>query len=383
MHQVTTDHLAELLTDHEPPCISLYQPTHRYHPDNQQDAIRYRNLLRTMEASLLQKYPTREVKTLVEKFQALAHDTRFWNRRTDGLAILGTTDTFQIFDLQQAVPELLVVANSFHLKPLLRLLQSADRYQILCLDRHEARLYEGNRDALDPIELMDFPSTITEALGNELTEPHETVASYGLGAGKDGKEMHHGHGAKKDEVDIDRDRFFRVIDRAVLEHYSRPSGLPLILAALAEYQAPFREISHNPHLLHDGIVGNPNALGLDQLRAEAWRTVEPFNLQRLAKLIEDHQIARSRNLGSDDLAQVAQATMAGRVATLLVEADREIPGRIDAATGNIELGDIASPEVGDILNDLAESVLQRKGAVVVVPVESMPSATGVAATYRY
>jgi hypothetical protein len=43
--------------------------------------------------------------------------------------------------------------------------------------------------------------------------------------------MHHGHGGKKDEADIDAERFFRAIDRAVLEHHSRPSGLPLMLAA--------------------------------------------------------------------------------------------------------------------------------------------------------
>jgi len=28
-----------LLVTHEPPCISLYQPTHRQHPENQQDPI--------------------------------------------------------------------------------------------------------------------------------------------------------------------------------------------------------------------------------------------------------------------------------------------------------------------------------------------------------
>ena len=46
--------------------------------------------------------------------------------------------------------------------------------------------------------------------------------------------MHHGHGGKKDEADIDAERFFRAIDRAVLEHHSRPSGPPLMLAALSD-----------------------------------------------------------------------------------------------------------------------------------------------------
>jgi len=388
MRQITTDHLTGLLADHAPPCISLYQPTHRNHPENQQDPIRYRNLLAEMENSLRQKYPTREVRTLLEKFQALARDDRFWNHRTDGLAILSSADTFQIFELQRTVPELLVVADSFHTKPLLRVLQSADRYQILALNRHEAKLYEGNRDALDPVELTDVPSTITEALGEELTEQHLTVASYGAGAARTGggggaAPSVHAHGDKKDEVDIDRDRFFRSIDRGILEHHSRPSGLPLMLATLTEYHEPFHTVSHNPFLMADGIKKNPESLSLDQLRAEAWRIVEPVYLQRLAKLVDDFQVARSRQLGSDDLVQVTEAAAAGRVGVLLVDDDRQIPGTIDSATGRIQSGDLSDPEVDDVLDDLAELVLRMKGEVVVVPADRMPSATGAAATYRY
>ena len=383
MRQITTHHLTKLLAEHEPPCISLYQPTHRHHPDNQQDSIRYRNLLKEMETSLRETYPAREVRPLLEQFQALAHDAHFWNHRTEGLAILGASGTFDIFELQRPVKELLVVADSFHLKPLLRILQSADRYHILCLTRHTARLYEGNRDVLDAVELTDVPSTITEALGDELTEPHLTVASYGLGAGEGSQAMHHGHGSRADEVDIDRERFFRVIDRAILEHHSRPSGLPLLLAALPEYHTPFRTISHNPFLMTDGIQTNPDSLSEEQLRREAWQKLEPRYLERLAQLIEAYQVARPRQLASDDVTDVARATVAGRVATLLVEADRTLPGRIDAISGAVEPGGLAHPEVDDMLDDLAEIVLRRQGQVVVVPPERMPSATGLAATYRY
>jgi len=73
MHQFTADHLTALLAVHEPPCISLYMPTHRVHPDNQQDPICYRNLLKEMDTSLRMKCLTREVRPLLEKFQALAH----------------------------------------------------------------------------------------------------------------------------------------------------------------------------------------------------------------------------------------------------------------------------------------------------------------------
>jgi hypothetical protein len=387
MRQLTTGHLAGLLADHEPPCISLYMPTHRNHPENQQDPIRYRNLLTEMENSLRQKYPKREVRTLLEKFQALARDDRFWNHRTDGLAILSSPLTFQMFELQRTIPELLVVADSFHMKPLLRVFQSTDRYHILALNRHEAKLYEGNRYGLDPVELPNVPSTIEEALGEELTEQHLTVASYGAGAARAAgggvTPSIHAHGDKKDEVDSDRDRFFRAIDRAILEHHSRPSGLPLMLATLKEYHDPFHKVSGNPFLMADGIMMNSEALNLDQLRAEAWRIVEPMYLERLAKMVDAYQMARSRDLGSDDVARIAVAATAGRVGTLLIEADRQIPGRIDPATGQINAGDIADPEVDDVLDDLAEHVLRIKGDVVLVPADRMPSATGAAAIYRY
>jgi hypothetical protein len=379
MRQLTANQLIEQLADHEPPCISLYQPTHRAHPENRQDPIRFRNLLAEMEKSLRQKYPTREVRTILEKFQALTRDDPFWNHRTDGLAILSSTDTFQIVELQRAVPELLVVADSFHIKPLLRALQSADRYQILSLNLQEAKLYEGNRYALDPVELPNVPATISEALGDELTEPHLTTASYGGVGGS----MHHGHGQKKDEVDNDRDRFFRVIDRAILEHHSRPSGLPLMLAALTQHHAPFHKVSRNPYLMADGIMTNPEALSLEQLRAEAWRVVEPAYLQRVAKLVDDYEVARARQLGSDDLAQIAEAVSAGRVGTLLIEDDRQIPGKVDRATGQILTGDLSDPEIDDVLDDLAELVLRMKGDVVVVPRERMPCRTGAVAIFRF
>ena len=55
MKTVTIDHLREVRAPQEPPCVSLYQPTHRHHPDNKQDPIRFRNLVDGAEASLRQK----------------------------------------------------------------------------------------------------------------------------------------------------------------------------------------------------------------------------------------------------------------------------------------------------------------------------------------
>jgi hypothetical protein len=382
MRFITNDLLAGLTGEQKTPCLSLYQPTHRHHPANQQDSARFRRLLKQMGQSLATQYPEDQVHAVLEPFEELARDHDFWNHTLDGLAVLGAPSLFHVYGLQRPVPELAVVADSFHTKPLRRFLQSADRFQVLGLSLHAIKLYEGNRDALDEVELAPgVPRTITEALGEELTEPHQTVASYG-GTSR-GSAMRHSHGGKKDETDTDADRFFRAIDRAILKHHSRPSNLPLILAALPEHHSLFRQISHNPFLLSEGIKIHPDALPVDKLRERAWQAVEPQYQARLEKLADEFGAAKSKGTGLDDLARIAEAAVAGRISILLIEADREIAGRLDAATGRIQLDDLGHPELDDLLDDLGEWVLKKGGRVVVVPSEHMPTATGAAAVCRF
>jgi len=77
------DYAAGLLDHGDPPCLSLYQPTHRRHPDNQQDPIRFGNLVKRLEEALLDRLPKEEIRPLLEPFLALAHDREFWNHTLD------------------------------------------------------------------------------------------------------------------------------------------------------------------------------------------------------------------------------------------------------------------------------------------------------------
>jgi hypothetical protein len=235
------------------------------------------------------------------------------------------------------------------------------------------RLFEGDRDVVDEVRLAEgVPRTSVEALGEERTEPHLTVAAYG-GAG--GTAMVHGHGGKSDEVDKDAERFFRMVDEAVLEHHSRPSGRPLILAALPEHQSLFRQISQNPLLLETGISVHPDDLEMDELRERAWRVLEPHYAETLERLADHYGQAKAKGQADDDPARIAEAVIQGRVGTLLLEADR--------TDGSVALGDLEQPHIGDVLDDLAELVQSMGGEVVVAPSERMPSTTGAAAVFRF
>ena len=386
MESVTAEALAALLGARDGPCYSIYLTTHRHDPENHQDPILFRTLSKQVKELLHHQCDPAEVETLMEPLDQLGEDREFWAHTMNGLAILGAPGFFKVFGLQREVPELAVVAPSFHTKPLRRFMQTADHFQILALSRKSIVLYEGNRDGLVALEFAaGVPHTIEEALGEKYNDPEESVSSYS-GTGAATTSMHHGHGGKRDLAEIQDERFFRVVDRTILEHHSRPSGLPLLLVALPEHQGTFHQLSHNPFLLKEGIKINPEALDLDDLRARAWEIVEPRYLAGLDKLAEEYGLANSRHQGVSELEEVALAAAEGKITTLLLEANRHITGILDAKIGHIELANYRHPPVenmDDLLDDLGEQVIAKGGRVVILPKDKMPTQTGAAAILRF
>jgi len=371
------------LSDASPPCISLFQATHRHHPDNLQDPIRFGNLLKSIEASLSATTGSKESGELLEPLRALALDESFWAHTLGGLAVFRAADRFEVFLTQRPLPDLAMVADTFHTKPLRRIQQSLDRYQLLALSRDSVRLFEGDRDVLDEIPVSpEVPTTLTDALGTEVTERIQVKHSPG-GAGRDGVAVRYSTGSARDEDALDSERFFRAVDRALLENHSRPSGLPLILAALPEHHAAFRAVSTNPFLAEEAIAIDPGALSVDELRVRAWQLHAPAHAAALSALVDGFSSAAAHGKGSSNLESVITAAREGRVDVLLVETDRQVPGTLDSDSGRFTPGDIDDPGVDDVLDDVADLVETMGGRVVMLPADRMPSDTGIAGTYRF
>lgn len=135
--------------------------------------------------------------------------------------------------------------------------------------------------------------------------------------------------------------------------------------------------------MSEGIKVHPDAIPLDELRENAWHIFKPKYQSRLTNLVEEYTLAKSKNLAFDDLQEITEAAAAGRIATLLIEADREIGGRIDAVTGKLQLSELSHPDVDDLLDDLGEMVSSKGGQVIVIPSKQMPTKTGAAAICRF
>ncbi len=383
MIDITDDVLQELSRSGQEAtaCVSIYMPTHRRHPENEQDPIRFKNLAKSaLEQVRRSEIFTPEAISLIESELAnLTEDRAFWNHRTDGLAWFYREGMCQTFDLQQAADELVVVADSLHIKPLIRATQSADRYHVLALTRKSADLYAGTKDRIDQVHVSEVPGTIEEALGEELTEPHLSAASYG----GSGQTMFHGHGSKDDEVDKDRDRFFRIIAAAIEKYWSNPSQLPLVLVALDEHHAHFRRVSKDRFLLEEGVQKDPASMKPDELRASVWEVMRQRIDSQVDEFVSRFSSAQADHKGSAVVSDIVREAANGRVELFLLEEDAKLPGTVNWDTGEITETALSNPRVDDVLDDLAEMVIARGGRVRILQAGSLQTASKVGAIYRY
>jgi len=225
----------------------------------------------------------------------------------------------------------------------------------MALSLDKVQLFEGDRTALDAVvPAAGAPQTMAVALGG-----------------------------KKDEIDSDAERYFRAVDRAVLDHHARPSGLPSMLAALPEHNHLFHKVRHNPLMTTGGLMIDPRGLTHDDLRQRTWDEIAPQFEAQQAVWSDNYAVAVAKGLGGEDRSQVAQAAVAGRVATLLIEAERQVARRIDGTTGRIDPADLDTPRMDDVLKDLGARVESMGGEVHVLSVRRMPSPTGVEASFRH
>ncbi len=384
------DRLLELLRDApRGPCVTIHMPTHRRFPEKRQDPVRFRNLVGRAEAVLREHAPQRDPAPLLDPLRALEADAGFWRHGAEGLAVFVDADgSLRTLRLPRALPERVAVGDAFLVRPLLRALDDAGRFQVLCLTRREVRLLEGDRDGLDEVELApEVPATIERTIASTDgtppdpgAQPGPPVASAGGQRGRGGTRtgtIDHRHGAATDAVDPDVEIFFRTVDRTVFEHHSRPTGLPLVVVGVADNLGPFRALSRNPCRLDPGVEADPSALDAERLCALAWPLVRDREEARIAETLDRWGAARTHGLATDTIGQASAAAADGRVETLLVEAPPA------PAEGAAPSGDAFRTADDDAIDALGEQVLRTGGELRVLPPGRLGGAVRAAAILRW
>jgi hypothetical protein len=363
----------DLLAEHQPPCISIYHPVARSIPLATGAQAGFEYLVEKVRQQLDRRYTGRQSGPLIQKLNQYVTNAELWEGDREALAFFVSPDYDNVIQFRRPTKPLAEVADSFHVKPLIRALQLAERYQILCVAPRRVRLFEGDPYTVREIKLSpNVPTSVDDPIARE--SPGTSTMNTGAGQPS----------APPGAIPVDR--FFRLVDQAIAQHHSRAGKLPMIVCADVQHLTEFLTNSKNEHVLKEkeqAIALNPDAAAPQRLMEEATRILRPRVEQELRQLKDTYHAAKARHLGSDELIQVAEAAAIGRVGTLLVDSDKTIPGIVHRHSGLIEPADLSNPRADDILDDLAEMVLRKDGQVFVIPPDQMPTDAGVAAVFRY
>lgn len=380
MKNLTLDQIKGLAQQTASPSISIFLPTHRSGQDAQQDPIRLKNLLRDAEKQLLDGgMGPREAGALLQPAQALLDDANFWNHQHEGLALFMSADDFHYYALPFSVEELLVVAQSYYVKPVLPLFTNNGHYYVLAISQNEIRLFEGTRYGVGQIDLPEgTPESLEAAL--RLDGPQKTLQMHPGGGGG----MFHGQGPGDEEQKVWIEQYLNLVDTSLKEIF-REQNAPLVLAGVDYLLPMYRKVSEYSNIMEEGITGNPDHLRPEELQEQAWRIVETYFQQETKKIVEQYQQLADTDKATDNIEEIVAAAFNGRVDKLILSVENQIWGAFNPKDGKVMRSSNGQSKKYNLalLDFTAMHTLQNGGTVCALSQDEMPTDSPIAAVFRY
>lgn len=377
--------LKQLVNRPESLCVSIYMPTERAGKEVSQNAIRFKNLMKSAEKQLRSfGLSENEIGDFLAPGTKLLASNKFWQYQGDGLAAFICRDSFKYFRLPHRFKELAVVTNRFHIKPLLSVIGLEGRYYILALSQKNVRLFQATRQGVSEVELEEAPKSLEEALQYEF--PEKQLQFHTEAPRRSGMRdaVFYGTGDADPNIKNAILRFFQVVDKSVYALLKEESA-PLVLASVDYLVAIYKRASRCTTITEQAIKGNPDELSAEDLNKRAWSIIQPY-----VRRAEDEAAAKYKSLVGTEgkqvtnkLREIVRAAYHGRLESLFVSVGVQRWGIYDPETNEVRIHDKETPGDQDLLDLAAVHCLLSKGTVFAVEPKRMPDESPAAAILRY
>jgi hypothetical protein len=375
--------LHQLLEVSATPCVSLFTPTFRAGKETQQNPVRVRNGLDEAQSRLTAAGLRRaDASELLKPGRDLLADASFWHEQQgDGLALFLAPGVSRRFRVPISLPDMVVVSERFHVRPLLPAVWPDQSFFVLALSQRDVRLLRCSRFAVRRVDLNGTPTSIDE-IKRLIDAERPRQARVAPSRGSSGGPVH-GHAEGREWDDLRVAEYVRQVAHGVGKTLNAEVGAQLIVAATDREQTLYREASGYPPLLEQGIVGNPDRLSDEELRATGWTIVKPLARARMDEHAGRYVQAAGRGTAPKGVEEVLLAALEGRVEALFASADDVRWGRFDPQTGRAELHDTSQPGDEDLIDRAAALTIAANGVVYSVARDEMPATEPLAAVPRF
>lgn len=388
MDYIDENEFNELVQERKGVHVSIYLPVEQEPDKWEMNKIRLKNLIKQGKSQFsdLNFFPSDINQPDGDQFfqpaEELTSQLSMERIKGDGLAIFMGETIQRIHPLPVSVEEYISFGSRFNIRPLLPFMTENSNFYLLALSKAKAQLWRGNRFELEPIKVPQLPKGMDEALA--LEDPERALQFHtSTGQSADRAAVHHGHEADKEKKGAVL-RYFRQVNDAILSGLSDEED-PLLIAAV-DYLIPiYQEANTYPHLLDEGVTGNPDHLDDKELHQKAWQTAERHFNEIRKTIVDRFGEVKGTEKSSQKVEEIIPAAVSGRVDTLFILKDIVEPawGKFNEDSYEVERCESNSFECDDLLNLAAVKTLQNSGDVFAISAEEMPDQLEIAAIYRY
>jgi hypothetical protein len=380
--------IAALATFRGEGCVSIYLRTTPVTPQAQADRIELKNLAR-LAAEQLQGAGTdkRSCAAIAEQLDDLVDDNEFWRFQAHSLAIFVTPENLRTFRVPNALQQLVIVSDRFHVKPLLRSVSFPQSCYVLALAQKSVRVVEVSPDLPSTaIHVEGMPEDAGRAVqgageaGDWPRSPRPRLRAS-AGARGAGGYWPSGRIQAPEAQKVLLRQFARQVDKA-LRPVVTGNCVPLVLAAAEPLASTFRSVNSYPHLAAATIEGNPEAMTEAQLGDRARAVLDGIYRDELTAWRTLFEARANQGRATTDIAQAARAASVGAVDSMLMDIDETLPGRI-AKDGAVVFAKQPTATTYDLVDEIATRVITTGGRVIGVRKAEIPRAAVVAAMLRY
>ncbi|MCY9805956.1 hypothetical protein OXT66_00150 [Lentilactobacillus senioris] len=367
---------------HKGPIVTIVLPLNPKADNSVEDKTQLNSLIAQAKKAYLSKYLSKFWPDYEAKLNQLLQTETLGNDVSQGLAIYVTADQINMFRLNYPAKPAFAVGDTMQVLPLLKDFQFPLAYNLVVLRKNSFHLFQiQNRVIEEPEVTADTPSTLTDALGDYIPADDQQLKSAGHGRGH-GATFKRGYDPKEESDRSDQLRYFQAVDEYVIKNFTNKDHLPVVLAAEPAVQGEFRKITKNKMLSDVRFEKIPSLKTSHKELLDMVRNVNAqYNHLTILELADRFDNATGAKKTLTDINKIAEAAMAGSVATLFVK-DGAYVAEKDVNHVQFDSKDTEG-HPSNLLNDLAITTTGFNGDVYVLPEEEMPVQADYAAVLRF
>ncbi|MBL7671435.1 MAG: hypothetical protein JNM39_13200 [Bdellovibrionaceae bacterium] len=287
----------------------------------------------------------------LEPLDTLLVDARIFKEMKGNIGIFRNQESFRVLNVPVDVEQTCQVATSFHVKPLLRWLQSDQDFLLLGLEQRAAHLYLGSQSSLKLIDSILYPESFPKGKSMVDTLSPKTARQSRL---------------KEDETFVWLNTWI-----AQLTKTSKPK---LFLAGTKELIEAFNRSLKYKNSVKAPVANFFNTNNVSDVSSSIRKILKADSKAAIEKTLMEFRFADEGKRTQKNIFQISKAIVQGRVRKLIVTDEISIFGKIDRKSGGLAIHPFdLDHEDDDILDDLAQMVLSQGGEVTVASRSEIPN----------